>query len=185
MVDIIFMASAGKGSASETISCDRPIFFMLRATEPTLPAYFGRCRTTAMLLKFIFVSMASSYPQQITSCQPAKKSVYSLTGENAVKAQTFFIPVDAHDHVSAILTLPDGGQEAKPRLGVITAHGAGNDMNNPLLVSFAEGLAAGGYPALRFNFPYKEKGLKAPDRMETLMGTWAAVLRFFPGRRRD
>jgi predicted alpha/beta-hydrolase family hydrolase len=52
-------------------------------------------------------------------------------------------------------------------------------MNNPLLVAFTEGLAEAGYPTLRFNFPYKEKGLKSPDRQEKLENTWVAVRRFF------
>jgi hypothetical protein len=65
------------------------------------------------------------------------------------------------------------------RTGVIAAHGAGNDMENPLLIAFSDGLAKAGYPALRFNFPYKEKGLKAPDRPEKLEDTWVAVCRYF------
>jgi hypothetical protein len=63
--------------------------------------------------------------------------------------------------------------------GVITAHGAGNDMENALLAAFTDGLAGAGYPALRFNFPYKEKGLKAPDKPKTLEDTWSAVYRYF------
>jgi len=62
---------------------------------------------------------------------------------------------------------------------VIVAHGAGNDMESPLLVAFADGLAKAGYPVLRFNFPYKEKGLKTPDRPKKLEDTWAAVYRHF------
>jgi predicted alpha/beta-hydrolase family hydrolase len=32
---------------------------------------------------------------------------------------------------------------------------------------------------LRFNFPYKEKGLKAPDIQKKLEDTWTAVCRYF------
>ncbi|MGD0278072.1 MAG: alpha/beta family hydrolase [Smithella sp.] len=86
------------------------------------------------------------------------------------------IPVTKGESVSAILTMPPN---KSLRTGVVTAHGAGNDMENELLVAFTEGLASAGYPALRFNFPYKEKGLKAPDSQEKLEDTWMAVCRHF------
>jgi predicted alpha/beta-hydrolase family hydrolase len=63
--------------------------------------------------------------------------------------------------------------------GIITAHGAGNDMGNDLLAAFSEGMAQAGYPVLRFNFPYKEKGLKAPDKPGKLEDTWTAACRYF------
>ena len=44
------------------------------------------------------------------------------------------------------------------------AHGAGNDMHSPLLVGLTEGLAAAGIGSLRFNFPYKQQGRRAPDQ---------------------
>jgi predicted alpha/beta-hydrolase family hydrolase len=72
------------------------------------------------------------------------------------------IPVAEDESVSAILTMPTN-KKRMYSAGVIAAHGAGNDMENNLLVAFTDGLAKAGYPALRFNFPYKEKGLKAPD----------------------
>jgi uncharacterized protein len=86
------------------------------------------------------------------------------------------IPITEDESVSAILTLP---ANKKKNTGVIVAHGAGNDMENPLLAAFSVGLAQAGYPTLRFNFPYKEKGLKAPDQPKKLEDTWAAVYRHF------
>jgi predicted alpha/beta-hydrolase family hydrolase len=86
------------------------------------------------------------------------------------------IPVTKDESVSAILIIPPN---KKIKTGVLTAHGAGNDMENELLVAFTDGLAAAGYPALRFNFPYKEKGLKAPDSQKKLEDTWTAVCRYF------
>ena len=68
------------------------------------------------------------------------------------------------------------------RTGVIVAHGAGNDMETPLLVAFSEGLAAAGYPTLRFNFLYKENGRKTPDRYGTLAETWRQAAVFFRER---
>ncbi len=88
------------------------------------------------------------------------------------------ISLSADESVSAILTLPPSKKRV-PGTGVIAAHGAGNDMENPLLVAFTDGLAGAGYSAMRFNFPYKEKGLKMPDRPQKLEDTWTAVCRYF------
>ena len=88
------------------------------------------------------------------------------------------VPVAAAESVSAILTLPPEKKTMRGT-GVIAAHGAGNDMAHPLLVAFTDGLAGEGYPALRFNFPYKEKGLKLPDPPATLEDTWSAACRAF------
>lgn len=72
------------------------------------------------------------------------------------------ITIQQGENVSAVLTLPPD-KKKHYRAGVIVAHGAGNDMEHEMLVDFSDGLARAGYPSLRFNFPYKEKGLKAPD----------------------
>lgn len=88
------------------------------------------------------------------------------------------IPVAVAESVSAILTLPPENKTMRGT-GVIAAHGAGNDMEHPLLAAFTDGLAGEGYPALRFNFPYKEKGLKMPDPPGKLEAAWAAVCRVF------
>ncbi len=48
---------------------------------------------------------------------------------------------------------------------MILAHGAGNDLTAPLLVTVAEGLAARGITVLRFNSLQKELGKKAPDTL--------------------
>ena len=93
-----------------------------------------------------------------------------------MKTKRVNIPVSENESVSAILFIPD---HFVSETAVIVAHGAGNDMNNPLLVSFCENLARAGYLTVRFNFPYKEKGLKAPDNPKKLEDTWAAVCRYF------
>ena len=88
------------------------------------------------------------------------------------------IPLATGESVSGVLTVPPQ-RSAGPTTGIITAHGAGNDMENPLLVAFTDGVAKARYPALRFNFPYREQGRKAPDRQEKLYDTWAAACRYF------
>ena len=76
--------------------------------------------------------------------------------------------------VSAVLATPDNCLKAA-HTGVIIAHGAGNDMNNPLIVSLAEGLTQAGHISLRFNFPYKEHGKKLPDGQAALFRSWQAA----------
>ena len=59
---------------------------------------------------------------------------------------------------------------------VVVAHGAGTAMDHPFLVAIADGLAARGVAAVRFNFPYTERGDRAPDRAPVLEACYRAVL---------
>ena len=72
--------------------------------------------------------------------------------------------------VSAALT---GSGKGAPIL--VLAHGAGRDMEDSLLVGFAEALGGAGVSCLRFNFLYRELGRKAPDPEAVLRGTWEAA----------
>ena len=94
-----------------------------------------------------------------------------------IKKKRVRIPVGQAETVSAVMAVPE--PVMKGRAAVIVAHGAGNDMENPLLVAFADGLARAGYPTLRFNFLYKEKGKKVPDRLEVLERVWLSAYAFF------
>ncbi len=47
---------------------------------------------------------------------------------------------------------------------MLLAHGAGADMDAPALTAVADALADAGVPSLRFNYPYKASGRRAPDR---------------------
>ena len=51
---------------------------------------------------------------------------------------------------------------------VLLAHGAGSDMNGAALIAVADALADAGVPSLRFNYPYRSSGKKAPDRPKVL-----------------
>lgn len=93
-----------------------------------------------------------------------------------MKRQKLTIAVEKDDVVSAVLTMPE---KTHSNIGVIVAHGAGNDMEHPLLQAFADGMASAGWPAMRFNFPYKEKGRKTPDSQKKLEDTWAAAFESF------
>lgn len=72
--------------------------------------------------------------------------------------------------VTAALTGPGKGAPI-----LVLAHGAGRDLEDPLLVGFAEALEGAGVSCLRFNFPYRELGRKAPDPEAVLRGTWEAA----------
>ena len=66
-----------------------------------------------------------------------------------------------------------------PRTGadraVLLAHGAGTGLDAPPLVVVAEHLAAAGVPSLRFDFPYRAAGRKAPDRAPVLVAAVRAA----------
>lgn len=51
---------------------------------------------------------------------------------------------------------------------MLLAHGAGADMNAAALTTVADALAAAGIPSLRFDFPYRRAGKRAPDRPPVL-----------------
>ena len=92
------------------------------------------------------------------------------------------IPLPPQDQVSAKISIPADFSPGRDP-GIILAHGAGNDMENPLLVFLAEGLAQAGVLALRFNFPYKDAGRTAPDKPDVLEAAWQAVFDFLTHQR--
>ena len=94
-----------------------------------------------------------------------------------MKTCQVWIPVGKDERVSGIVTSPDAF-EASNTVGIILAHGAANDMNNPLIVAAANGLCLEGFLTLRFNFPYKEEGRKSPDSQKKLVKTWSCVYRY-------
>jgi predicted alpha/beta-hydrolase family hydrolase len=51
---------------------------------------------------------------------------------------------------------------------VLLAHGAGSDLHGAALAAVADALAAAGIASLRFNYPYRSNGKKAPDRPKVL-----------------
>lgn len=59
---------------------------------------------------------------------------------------------------------------------VLLAHGAGTDLDAAPLRVVADALADARIPSLRFNYPYRDAGKKAPDRPAVLLeATRAAV----------
>ena len=61
-----------------------------------------------------------------------------------------------------------GASNRPPDRAALLAHGAGSDRHGSALVATATALAAAGVPALRFDYPYRTAGRKAPDRPAAL-----------------
>jgi uncharacterized protein len=93
-----------------------------------------------------------------------------------VRARQVNFPISSEDRTSGILLTPSS---PRSNLGIIIAHGAGNDMHEPRIAAFSENLSQAGYATLRFNFLYKERGRKAPDRADVLMAAWSGAYKFF------
>jgi predicted alpha/beta-hydrolase family hydrolase len=66
---------------------------------------------------------------------------------------------------------PDGGRT------IVLAPGAGSDRRHPFLVALQETLAAAGWTAVTFDFPYRAAGRKLPDPRPVLEAAWRAALR--------
>ena len=99
------------------------------------------------------------------------------TYEREMIAHRITIAVNNKEIVSGVIAAPENHRVGKGT-GVIIAHGAGNDMDHALIVTLSNGLAGAGFVTLRFNFPYKEKGRRAPDPQEKLILTWQSVYNF-------
>ena len=56
----------------------------------------------------------------------------------------------------------------RPDRAVLLAHGAGSDRNSAALTTVDGRLGAAGIPCLRFDYPYRQAGRKAPDRPPVL-----------------
>lgn len=59
---------------------------------------------------------------------------------------------------------------------LIIAHGAGRDMNSSSLSAIHQGVAKNNILTVKFNFPYMEQGLKAPNTPHVLEETWQKVI---------
>lgn len=58
---------------------------------------------------------------------------------------------------------------------LVLAHGAGGDMADAILVGVAKAMADGGTAVLRFNFPYREAGRRAPGAQTRSEACYRAV----------
>ena len=68
-----------------------------------------------------------------------------------------------------------GRQTGKGSDGILLAHGAGTNQDHPLMVMLRDALADAGHTVMTFNYPYTERGSKAPDRAEKLLACHIAA----------
>lgn len=78
-------------------------------------------------------------------------------------------------HIRAVIATPPPEVPGQS-LTILLAHGAGGDMDTPLLATVHQGLADHGFTAIKFNFPYRDRGRRAPDPAPTLESAYRAVL---------
>jgi uncharacterized protein len=72
---------------------------------------------------------------------------------------------------SAFVSAPSAGGSV-----FVLAHGAGGSLADPLLVDIHRALASRGHGVVRFNFLYRERGAKLPDRAPVCEATFRHVL---------
>jgi len=90
------------------------------------------------------------------------------------------IDVDETTSVRAALTLPS--PDGKLAVALAIGHGAGSNMDQPILVRMADAFAREGALVLRFNFVYTETGRRSPDRPPVLIATWRAAAAWLAAR---
>jgi len=84
-------------------------------------------------------------------------------------------PVHGLSELSGVLGIPEWWPTGA-RIGVVLAHGAQSDMNDPLLQSVQKKLTDSGYLTIRFNFPFAEAKKKKPDEDAILEDAYSAAL---------
>jgi uncharacterized protein len=92
-----------------------------------------------------------------------------------MEIRPFTLPVGPERTVKAVLGVP---RTTTMDAILVLAHGANNDMDQPLLKGLHENLARSGLVTVRFNFPYAEAGRKRPDTDEVLEGVFRLALEY-------
>lgn len=88
-----------------------------------------------------------------------------------MKTELCTVTVNEKSTVSCFWLTPEKYQSV-----LIIAHGAGHDMHSEFISFLQSQIAERGILTVKFNFPYKEQGKKAPDRPAVLEATWQAVI---------
>ena len=88
-----------------------------------------------------------------------------------MKTENQTITITEKADISSVWLIPDKYDSV-----LIIAHGAGRDMNSSLVSQIHEGLAKHNVLTVKFNFPYMEQGLKAPNTPHVLEETWQKVI---------
>ncbi|MFZ5448550.1 MAG: alpha/beta family hydrolase [Thermodesulfobacteriota bacterium] len=92
-----------------------------------------------------------------------------------METRPFTLPVGPERKIRAALGVP---RTITMDAVLILAHGANNNMDQPLIAGLYEALARAGMVTVRFNFPYSEDGHKRPDPDDVLEGVFRLVLEY-------
>jgi predicted alpha/beta-hydrolase family hydrolase len=88
------------------------------------------------------------------------------------------LPVGPDRQIRVVLGVP---RTTTMQAILVLAHGANNNMDQPLIAGLHERLAREGLVTVRFNFPYAEEGRKRPDSDEAMEGVFRLVLEYVGG----
>ncbi len=88
-----------------------------------------------------------------------------------MKTEHRTVTVNEKSAVSCVWQIPDHYQSV-----LIIAHGAGHDMDSEFISFLHQQIAKRDILTVKFNFPYKQQGKKAPDSAKVLTATWHAVI---------
>lgn len=88
-----------------------------------------------------------------------------------MKTEHRTITVNEKNTISCVWQIPDHYQSV-----LIIAHGAGHDMDSEFISFLHQQVAEHDILTVKFNFPYKQQGKKAPDSPKMLKATWHAVI---------
>lgn len=88
-----------------------------------------------------------------------------------MKTEHHTITITQKADISSVWLIPNDYKAV-----LIIAHGAGRDMNSSFVTQLHEGIAKQNILTVKFNFPYMEQGLKAPNTPHVLEETWHKVI---------
>ncbi len=88
-----------------------------------------------------------------------------------MKTEHHTITISKKAKISSTWLIPEEYQSV-----LIIAHGAGHDMDSIFMSQLHEGIAKHNILTVKFNFPYMEQGLKAPNTPHVLEETWQQVI---------
>lgn len=88
-----------------------------------------------------------------------------------MKIEHHTITITQKADISSVWLIPEQYKSV-----LIIAHGAGRDMNSNLISAIHEGIAENNILTVKFNFPYMEQGLKAPNTPHVLEETWQKII---------
>lgn len=88
-----------------------------------------------------------------------------------MKTENHTITITEKAKISSVWSIPDNYKSV-----LIIAHGAGRDMSSKFISQIHQGISENDILTVKFNFPYMEMGLKAPNTPHVLEETWQKVI---------